>query len=126
MHFSRISSLAMPPPPKVTLKPAARICTNTHRPGDRFTATLASAVQGSNGVEIPAGAVAVLRHVVTDIGTLDDKNYNEYSYKGAEDGATAVEYGLIVALIAAVIVGISGFLKVRPTPAPKVSHTTEV
>jgi basic membrane protein A len=25
--------------------------------------------------------------VVTDIGTLDDKNYNEYSYKGATDGA---------------------------------------
>ncbi len=28
--------------------------------------------------------------VVTDIGTLDDKNYNEYSYKGAQDGATAI------------------------------------
>jgi basic membrane protein A and related proteins len=28
--------------------------------------------------------------VVTDIGTLDDKNYNEYSYKGAQDGATAL------------------------------------
>jgi basic membrane protein A len=28
--------------------------------------------------------------VVTDIGTLDDKNYNEYSYKGAQDGAAAV------------------------------------
>ncbi len=28
--------------------------------------------------------------VVTDIGTLDDKNYNEYSYKGAEQGAAAI------------------------------------
>lgn len=28
--------------------------------------------------------------VVTDIGTLDDKGYNEYSYKGAQDGATAI------------------------------------
>jgi basic membrane protein A len=28
--------------------------------------------------------------VVTDIGTLDDKNYNEYSYKGAADGAAAI------------------------------------
>lgn len=28
--------------------------------------------------------------VVTDIGTLNDKNFNEYSYKGAEDGATAL------------------------------------
>lgn len=47
----------------VTLKPSARICTNTHRAGDRFTATLASAVPGSNGAEIPAGATAVLRVV---------------------------------------------------------------
>jgi basic membrane protein A and related proteins len=28
--------------------------------------------------------------VVTDIGTLNDKGYNEYSYKGAADGATAI------------------------------------
>jgi basic membrane protein A and related proteins len=28
--------------------------------------------------------------VVTDIGTLDDKNYNEYTYKGVEAGATAI------------------------------------
>ena len=28
--------------------------------------------------------------VVTDIGTLNDKGYNEYSFKGAEDGATAI------------------------------------
>ncbi len=28
--------------------------------------------------------------VVTDIGTLDDKDYNEFSYKGAQAGATAI------------------------------------
>jgi len=28
--------------------------------------------------------------VVTDIGTLNDKNFNEYSYKGAVDGAAAI------------------------------------
>jgi len=28
--------------------------------------------------------------VVTDIGTLNDKNYNEYSFKGAEEGAAAI------------------------------------
>ena len=28
--------------------------------------------------------------VVTDIGTLNDKGYNEYSFKGAEDGATEI------------------------------------
>ena len=28
--------------------------------------------------------------VVTDIGTLNDKNFNEYSFKGAQDGASAI------------------------------------
>ena len=28
--------------------------------------------------------------VVTDIGTLNDKNFNEYSFKGAQEGATAI------------------------------------
>src|SRR3954447_9302735 len=28
--------------------------------------------------------------VVTDIGTLNDKNFNEYSYKGAQQGAMAI------------------------------------
>jgi basic membrane protein A and related proteins len=28
--------------------------------------------------------------VVTDIGTLNDKGYNEYTFKGAEDGATSI------------------------------------
>jgi basic membrane protein A and related proteins len=28
--------------------------------------------------------------VVTDIGTLNDKNYNEYSFKGAQEGAAAI------------------------------------
>ena len=31
--------------------------------------------------------------VVTDIGTLNDKNFNEYSFKGAEDGAAAIKAG---------------------------------
>ena len=29
--------------------------------------------------------------VVTDVGTLNDKNFNEYSFKGAQDGATAIK-----------------------------------
>ncbi len=28
--------------------------------------------------------------VVTDVGTLDDKNFNEYTFKGASDGAAAI------------------------------------
>lgn len=42
----------------------ARICTNTHKTGDRFVTTLASDVTGSNGARIPAGATVTL--VVTE------------------------------------------------------------
>jgi basic membrane protein A len=28
--------------------------------------------------------------LVTDVGTLDDKNFNQYSWEGAQDGATAI------------------------------------
>ena len=48
----------------LTLKPAARVCTNATRNGDRFTAAVAAVVTGTNGVQVPAGAVAVFR--VTD------------------------------------------------------------
>lgn len=45
------------------VKPAMRVCTNTHQPGDRITASVSSAVRGTNGAEIPGGAVAILRLV---------------------------------------------------------------
>lgn len=38
-----------------------RVCTNTNKAGDRFTATVASPVTGSNGAVIPAGAKAVIQ-----------------------------------------------------------------
>jgi basic membrane protein A len=39
----------------------------------------------------PSAATSDLKiGVVTDIGTLNDKNFNEYSFKGAEDGAAAI------------------------------------
>jgi hypothetical protein len=46
-----------------TVTPTTKICTNTHKTGDRFTASLASAVTGTNGVVIPAGATAIVRIV---------------------------------------------------------------
>jgi len=39
----------------------ARVCTNTHRAGDRVTATLADPLTGTNGATIPAGSVVTLR-----------------------------------------------------------------
>jgi basic membrane protein A and related proteins len=45
----------------------------------------------SEGASASAAAQSDLKiGVVTDIGTLNDKNYNEYSFKGAEEGATAI------------------------------------
>jgi basic membrane protein A len=42
-------------------------------------------------VEASAAAQSDLKiGVVTDIGTLNDKNFNEYSFKGAEEGAAAI------------------------------------
>lgn len=38
-----------------------RVCTNTNKAGDRFTATVANPVTGSNGAVIPAGAKAVVQ-----------------------------------------------------------------
>jgi hypothetical protein len=37
-----------------------RVCTNTNKVGDKFTATVNSAIPGSNGVTIPSGAKAVI------------------------------------------------------------------
>jgi basic membrane protein A and related proteins len=51
----------------------------------------APAESASAGASSSAAATSNLKiGVVTDIGTLDDKNFNEYSYKGATDGAAAI------------------------------------
>jgi hypothetical protein len=44
-----------------TVQPVARVCTNTFKAGDRFTATLAESVNGSDGAVIPSGSSVVLR-----------------------------------------------------------------
>ena len=44
----------------LALRSNARVCTNTHQPGQTFSATTASAVTGSNGATIPAGATVQL------------------------------------------------------------------
>lgn len=39
----------------------SRVCTNTNRVGETFTATVSESVTGSNGATIPAGATVTLR-----------------------------------------------------------------
>ena len=43
------------------VRPVARVCTNTFKPGDRFTAVLGASVAGSDGAVIPAGSTVVLK-----------------------------------------------------------------
>jgi hypothetical protein len=45
----------------LAVHPVAKVCTNTFKPGDRFTATLSESVSGSNGAVIPAGSSVVLK-----------------------------------------------------------------
>lgn len=40
---------------------AGRVCTNTHRVGDRVSATVSAVATGSNGVSIPTGATVMLK-----------------------------------------------------------------
>lgn len=44
----------------MNLTSTERVCTNTNKVGDKFTATVNDAVPASNGVTIPAGAKAVI------------------------------------------------------------------
>lgn len=48
----------------LAVRNGARICTNTHKTGDRFVTTLGGDVTGTNGARIPAGALVTL--VVTE------------------------------------------------------------
>jgi hypothetical protein len=45
----------------LVLHPSATVCTDSNKVGDVVHATVADAVQGSNGVSIPAGAVVSLK-----------------------------------------------------------------
>ncbi len=44
----------------IDLTSTGRVCTNTNKVGDKFTATVNSAITGTNGVSIPSGAKAVI------------------------------------------------------------------
>lgn len=56
----------------LSLTSNSRVCTNTNKVGDHITATVASAVSGSNGAVIPAGATANL--VITQLKRSENIN----------------------------------------------------
>jgi hypothetical protein len=47
----------------INLSAGEKVCTNSHKAGDRFIATVRETVTGSNGVTIPAGSKATVRVV---------------------------------------------------------------
>lgn len=59
---------------EISLFSGQRVCTNTYNIGDRFTASVAQSVQGSNGVAIPAGATAVIE--LTSLKRSENANDN--------------------------------------------------
>lgn len=56
----------------INLSSGSRVCTNTHRVGQTFTATVANTVTGSNGSAIPAGATAVVE--ITSLSRSENVN----------------------------------------------------
>ena len=48
------------------------------------------AVAGCGGAGLPGGGGGLKVGMVTDIGQLEDKSFNEFSWKGVQDGASAV------------------------------------
>jgi hypothetical protein len=59
---------------EISLYSGQKVCTNTYNVGDRFTASVAESVQGSNGVSIPAGATAVIE--ITSLKRSENANDN--------------------------------------------------
>ncbi|MDO8500657.1 MAG: hypothetical protein Q7S20_02330 [Gemmatimonadaceae bacterium] len=57
---------------EINLTSNSRVCTNTHRVGQRFSATVSNSVQGSNGAVIPAGATAMVE--ITELKRSENVN----------------------------------------------------
>ena len=58
----------------LNLTSGSKICTNTNKVGDHFTATVTDAITGSNGAVIPAGATADVE--VTELKRSENVNDN--------------------------------------------------
>jgi hypothetical protein len=57
---------------EISLTSNSRVCTNTHKVGQRFSASVANAVEGSNGAVIPAGATATVE--ITELSRSENAN----------------------------------------------------
>jgi len=64
----------------VVVRTAAQACTDTHKVGDRFTASVAETITGSEGVSIPAGATATLQ-VTESVRGENDMNKVKFAFR---------------------------------------------
>src|SRR6188508_2449482 len=58
----------------LALMSGTKVCTNTHKVGDRFNASLTSAVSGSNGVTLPMGSTVSIE--ITELKRSEDSKDN--------------------------------------------------
>jgi len=65
---------AIPAGTQISFTSNDRVCTNTRKVGDTFTATVSEPVTGENGATIPAGATATIR--VTELKRSENANDN--------------------------------------------------
>lgn len=63
---------SIPAGSEISLASNSRICTNTNRVGQRFSATVSNSVTGSNGAVIPAGATATVE--ITELKRSENVN----------------------------------------------------
>ena len=63
---------SIPAGSEITLTSNSRVCTNTNRVGQRFSATVSNTVSGSNGATIPAGATATVE--ITELNRSENAN----------------------------------------------------
>jgi hypothetical protein len=63
---------SIPAGSEISLSSNARVCTNTNRVGQRFSATVSNSVTGSNGAVIPAGATATIE--ITELKRSENVN----------------------------------------------------
>ncbi len=62
----RTGTGSLPAGTQLALTSNSKVCTNTHKVGDRFTATVSDAVTGANGARVPAGATATVEVTKVD------------------------------------------------------------
>ena len=63
---------SIPAGAEISLSSNSRVCTNTHKVGQRFSATVSNTVTGSNGATIPAGATATVE--ITQLDRSENAN----------------------------------------------------